>query len=85
MTAPELPAYVTLDDLVEVAGIDREVLRRHLRRRGVLRRIGNEYDHVDTATLARVEATLHQRLVQRHVQRALGIDVLQQREPRAAK
>lgn len=74
MTAPELPAYVTLDDVVEVSGLDREVLRRHLRRRGALRRIGNDYTRVDTAVLAQVEGVLYRRLVQRHVQRALAID-----------
>lgn len=69
----ELPAYVTLDEVVEVAGLDRKVLRRHLKRRGALRRIGNEYDRVDTSVLARVEAALHQRLLQRRVLRSLDI------------
>jgi hypothetical protein len=72
MTA-ELPAYVTLDDVVEVAGVDREVLLRHLKRRGALRRFG-KYHHVDTSALSRVEHALYQRLLQRHVQRALGIE-----------
>lgn len=72
--APELPAYVTLDEIAEVAGLDRAVLRRHLKRRGALRRIGNEYHHVDTSVLARVEAALYQRLLQRRVQRTMQID-----------
>lgn len=71
---PELPAFVTLDEVVEVAGLDRAVLRRHLKRRGALRRIGNEYHHVDTSVLARVEAQLYQRLLQRRVQQTMQIE-----------
>jgi hypothetical protein len=74
MAHPELPAYVTLDEVVEVAGLDREILRRHLKRRGAIRRIGNEYHHVDTAVLATAESGLYHRLLQRHVQRSLDID-----------
>lgn len=71
---PELPAYVTLDEVVEVAGLEREMLRRHLKRRGALRRIGNDYNQVDTGVLATSERALYSRLLQRHVQRAMGID-----------
>jgi hypothetical protein len=74
MADPELPAYVTLDEVVEIAGIDRELLRRHLKRRGAIRRIGNEYHHVDTSVLALVESVLYRRLLQRRVQRALEIE-----------
>jgi predicted transcriptional regulator of viral defense system len=74
MANHELPAYVPLDEVVEVAGLDREILRRHLKRRGAMRRIGNEYHHVDTAVLARSESVLYQRLLQRHVQRVMNID-----------
>lgn len=74
MASTELPAYVTLDEVVEVAGVDREILRRHLQRRGAIRRIGNEYHHVDTAVLAKSETGLYQRLLQRRVQRAMDID-----------
>lgn len=74
MSSPELPAYVTLDEVVEVAGLDREVLRRHLKRRGAMRRIGNEYHHVDTAVLATSERVLYSRLLQRRVQREMEID-----------
>jgi hypothetical protein len=73
METPEMPAYVTLDEVVEVAGLDRKVLRRHLKRGGALRRIGNQYSHVDTSVLAKLEAALYQRLLQRRVQRAMGI------------
>lgn len=71
---PELPAYVTLDEVVEVSGLDRETLRRHLKRRGVLRRIGNRHSNVDTSVLATAEPQLHLRLLQRRVQQALEID-----------
>ncbi len=71
---PELPAFVSLDEVVEVAGLSRETLRRHLKRKGALRRIGNEYHHVDTAALAKSEASLYGRLLQRRVQRAMQID-----------
>jgi len=77
MKAPELaelPAYVSLEEVAEVAGVDREVLRRHLKRRGALRRIGNGYSHVDTSVLARSEEQLYSRLLQRRVQRSLQID-----------
>jgi predicted transcriptional regulator of viral defense system len=74
MADPEMPAYVTLDEVVEVAGIDREVLRRHLKRRGAIRRIGNGYHHVDTGVLARAEGALYSRLLQRRVQRAMEIE-----------
>lgn len=74
MPDPQLPAYVTLDEVVEVAGLEREVLRRHLKRRGAMRRIGNSYHFVDTGVLAVNETVLYQRLLQRHVQRALAID-----------
>jgi hypothetical protein len=70
----ELPAYVTLEEVVEVAGLGREVLRRHLKRRGAMRRIGNEYNHVDTAVLAKSEGQLYRRLLQRRVQRSLEIE-----------
>ena len=70
---PELPAYVTLDEVVAVAGLEREVLRRYLKRLGALRRIG-QYHHVDTSELAKTERALYSRLLQRHVQRAMGID-----------
>jgi len=74
MGDPELPAYVPLDEVVEVAGVDRDTLRRHLKRRGAIRRFGNDRHHVDTAVLAAVESGLYHRLVQRRVQRALEID-----------
>lgn len=74
MSDPQLPAYVTLDEVVEVAGIERAVLRRHLKRRGAMRRIGNEYHHVDTGVLARSEGALYSRLLQRRVQRAMEIE-----------
>lgn len=74
MPETELPAYVTLDEVVEVAGLDREVLRRHLKRSGAIRRIGNEYGLVDTDVLSRSETLLYRRLLQRRVQRALEIE-----------
>jgi predicted transcriptional regulator of viral defense system len=74
MRDPELPAYVTLDEVVEVSGIERETLRRHLKRRGALRRIGNAHSTVDTSALATVEPPLYRLLLQRRVQRALEIE-----------
>ncbi len=70
----ELPAYVTLDEVVEVSGLDREALRRHLKRRGAIRRIGNDYTRVDTSVLQKDEPGLYGRLLQRRVQKALQID-----------
>lgn len=74
MADPQLPAYVTLDEVVDVAGIEREVLRRHLKRRGAIRRIGNDYHYVDTGVLARTETALYSRLLQRRVQRAMDLE-----------
>jgi hypothetical protein len=71
---PELPAYVTLDEVVEVSGLDRALLRRHLKRRGAMRRFGNHFNHVDTGILAKTESALYSRLLQRRVQRALEIE-----------
>lgn len=74
MRDPELPAFVPLDEVVEIAGVDRDVLYRHLKRRGAIRRIGNRRDHVDTGVLQRVEAAIYSLLLQRRVQRAMQID-----------
>jgi predicted transcriptional regulator of viral defense system len=71
---PDLPAYVSLDEVAEVAGLDRQTLRRHLKRHGAIRRIGNEYHHVDTAVLAQAESALYHRLLQRRMQHAFEIE-----------
>jgi len=71
---PELPAFVSLDEVAAIAGIDREVLRRHLKRRGCIRRIGNDYARVDTARLSKAEGVLYQRLLQRQVQLQMDIE-----------
>lgn len=69
---PELPVYVTLDEVVAVSGVERDVLRHHLRRQGALRRIGNSYDYVDTSVLETAEGALYRRLLRRRLQRALA-------------
>ena len=73
MADPELPAFVTLDEVARVSGLEPKVARRLMKRRGAWRRIGNEY-RVDTTVLARVETGIYQLLVKRRVRQSMAIE-----------